>query len=157
MKTYFPYYFKKIGIILVVISIVLSLLSGLHTHVDAFEDGYNSATYNGEEQLDLKVDPFSENARKNLRFFGLIFSFSGLFLYMFSNEKVEDEFIQNLRYKSLAKSLIFTWIIYGLVYILKETYHPERIDLQWNTDGLYVLQFQLFMYVIIYHRMKKKY
>jgi len=76
---------------------------------------------------------------------------------MFSNEKVEDEFIQNLRYKSLAKSLIFTWIIYGLVYILKETYHPERIDLQWNTDGLYVLQFQLFMYVIIYHRMKKKY
>jgi len=155
MKTYFPYYFKKIGIFLVVISIVLSFLSGLHTHVESIEDGWNSATNDGEEQLDLKVDPFSVKARKSLRWIGLTLSFSGLIIYMFSSEKIEDEFIQNLRYKSLTNSLIITWIIYGFIYLIKDNFNPEKIELQWQTDGLYVLQTQLILYVIIYNYYKK--
>ncbi|MEE4198217.1 MAG: hypothetical protein V2I54_11275 [Bacteroidales bacterium] len=155
MKTYFPYYFKKIGIILVTVSIVFSFLSGLHTFTEGFEEGYNSTKNNEEQKIEFKADPFTAKTRENLRLIGLTLSFSGLIVYMFSSEKIEDEFIQNLRYKSLTKSLIITWIIYGLVYILKNNFNPERIELHWHTDGLYVLQFQLFMYVIIYNYYKK--
>lgn len=155
MKTYFPYYFKKIGIFLVIASIVFSFLSSLHTAFEGFEAGRTSASIDGEQKIELKADPFSVKTRKNLRWIGLTLSFSGLIVYMFSREKIEDEFIQNLRYKSLIKSLIITWIIYGIVYALKGNLNPERIELHWHTDGLYVLQFQLFMYVIIYNYYKK--
>ncbi len=155
MKTYFPYYFKKIGITLIIVSLVFSFLSGLHTSFNKTEESYQTTKKNGERNIELKEDPFSAKIRKNLRLIGLTLSFGGLIVYMFSSEKVEDEYIQSLRYKSLIKSLMITWIIYGFVYALKDNINPERIELHWQTDGLYVLQFQLLMYLIIYNYYKK--
>lgn len=155
MKTYFPNYFKKIAIIIFVVSIVFSFLSSLHSFVEGFEEGYNSAS-SEEEQISIKADPFTEQTRSIFKWTGLTLSFCGLIMYMFSSEKVEDEFFQHLRYKALVKSLILIWIIYGLVYIFKEGISPQRINLQWNTDGLSVLQAQLIFYVIIYKRLKNR-
>lgn len=156
MKTYFPYYFKKIGIILFIISIVLSTLSTLRYYPVKTENKQNIEANSSTDLIEQIANPFTEKTRNILKLSGLVFSFIGLIIYIFSKEKIEDEFIQNLRYKSLAKSLVITWIVYGLIFISKDAFNPEGIEVHWQTDGLYVLQFQLFIYILIFHRKKKK-
>ncbi|GET28542.1 helix-turn-helix transcriptional regulator [Prolixibacter sp. SD074] len=82
----------------------------------------------------------------NATWVSLSFSFAGFLLYMFSKEKVEDEFIERLRYMSLAKSLLLTWLIASVLFLTSD-------ELQLR--GFYILQFQLFLYVVIYNYYKK--
>lgn len=144
MKTYLPYYFKKIGISLVIIAFILSIIASINSLGNGFADGWNDAKSEITVASDFKI--ISSETSKTLTWISLSFSFSGFLLYMFSKEKTEDEFIQTLRYMSLAKSLIVTWIVTSILLIIN-----SRVRL----EGFYILQFQLIVYVIIFNYYKK--
>ena len=144
MKTCLPYYFRKIGIAFVIIAFGLSFYANINDFMQGVQEGWNAGQ--GEEQIELNTNIISEERSKTFIWISLTFSFAGFLLYMFSKEKIEDEFIQKLRFMSLAKSLLFTWIFITPFIIF---------DLRYKIDGLYILQFQLIFYVIIYNYYKK--
>ena len=146
MKTYLPYYYKKIGIAFVVIAIIISFIAGIDDFLNGYVEGYNSTQTTKAEMMSTMGDIISHNASKVLIWISLFFSFSGFLLYMLSKEKIEDELVQHLRFKSLASSLLFTWIIVAILIIINGDIRLE---------GLYILQFQLFAYVVIYNYYKK--
>lgn len=148
MKTYLPYYFKKIGLALIIIAIFLSIIANLNSFVEGYIDGAKSAEPNNTELLKIDTEVIKANIAKSLRLTSLLFSFSGLLMYLFSKEKVEDEFIQKLRYKSLAQSFLFTWAVASILFLINGSIKFE---------GFYLLQFQLFSYIIIYSFKKKNY
>jgi amino acid permease len=153
MKTYLPYHFKKIGIIVVLLGIVLSFVAGINDMEKGFIEGYNSASgidnptsYNQESTKTYK-QILPQKLVKTLNWVSIVVSFSGFLLYIFSSEKTEDEFIQRLRYQSLEKSLIITWVVALLFFIFRQV----------EFEAFYVLQIQMIAYVIIFHRYKLKY
>ncbi|MEA3318186.1 MAG: hypothetical protein U9R54_09535 [Bacteroidota bacterium] len=143
MKTYFSYFWKKLGISFVIIAFILSGIASIDEGLDGFSAGYaegpNSSQYNDAGEL-VKHDVVSENVEIILSRIVLAFSLAGLLLYMFSAEKVEDELIRKLRYECLAKSLLYTWIFAGVLFIIN-----GDVKLQ----GFHILQFLLFVYVIL--------
>lgn len=144
MKTYLPYYCKKIGIALVIVAFILSIIANINDLCNGFMDGWNEARSTITEEANFNI--ISTDSSKTLTWISLSFSFSGFLLYMFSKEKMEDEFIQKLRYMSLAKSLLITWIIASILLI---------INGEVKLEGFYILQFQLIIYVVIYNYYKK--
>jgi len=144
MKTYLPYWCKKLGIALVFIALILSFIANINSFVTGFLDGYYDHQYNYD--VNGIVDIISVDMGKTLTWVSLLFSFSGFLSYMFSREKIEDEFIERLRFLSLAKSLLVTWIYASLLYFFSNTIKLE---------GFYILQFQLIIYVVIYNYYKK--
>jgi len=150
MKTYFPYYFRKIGIAFVIIAFGLSFYANINDFVEGFNEGRANSTkiskHEHEQLIQKEYHIITDKRSQTFIWISLSFSFAGFLLYMFSKEKIEDEFIQKLRFMSLAKSLLFTWFFVSPFIIFGSKYHPE---------GLYILQLQLFLYVIIYNYYKK--
>nr|WP_319398040.1 hypothetical protein [uncultured Carboxylicivirga sp.] len=144
MKSYLPYYFKRVGISLVIIAIVLSFSASVNDIIAGWQDG--RMTYQNNTNIRSVINIISQESEIILTWISLIVSFSGFLCYMFSKEKEEDEFIQKLRYISLAKSLFITWIIAAILFIINGDIKLE---------GFYILQFQLIVYVIVYNYYKK--
>lgn len=160
MKAYFPYYFRKFGIALVLISIVISMIGGINDFEKGFVMGQNfiQGKLPGE-YLNKYVDEnhtkpmhyeeiISSRISRTLTWIGASLSFIGFLLYMFSREKTEDELIRKLRYKSLEKSLIITWVAAFIFLLFKNKV---------NLDAYSILQLQFFAYVFIYLYYKEKY
>jgi len=152
MKTYLPYHFKKIGIIIVFIAIFLSFIAGINSFERGFVEGSNFAqsinqsANTGETALTYK-EIISPKLANTLNWVSIVLSFSGFLMYIFSREKIEDELIQKLRYQSLEKSLLITWFVALLFFIFK------RVEF----EAFYILQIQLIAYVFIFHHYKAKF
>jgi hypothetical protein len=147
MKTYFPYIYKKIGVTFVLLAIILSITANINDVVQGLLDAMYTNEYNPQStfnESEFKIIPTV--LCRVLVWISLFFSFSGFLLYMFSSEKVEDEYIEQLRFKCLAKSLLYTWAIAAILIIINGDFQLQ---------GLYILQFQLFAYVVIYNYHKK--
>jgi len=147
MRTYFPYYFKRIGILFVFIAFVLSFIGNIDDSRRGFYKGWNDSRKGidyqtiHEKQSDYPKPYFTKEETKPLITGSLILSIMGFTLYLFSKEKIEDEFYQQLRYKSLTQALFITWIFTGLVYWLEPEY---------ELDGFYILQLHLLFFTVIY-------
>lgn len=149
MKTYLPYTFKKIGILFVFVAIVLSCTGGIDDIRQGFVDGSHDARYGSTElESQSKQHPriivesyFTDEEENTYIWISLLFSITGFITYLFSKEKVDDEYIQQQRLKSIFQSLLATWIIYGVVKLLLS---------EIQMDGIYILQLQLLIYVIIF-------
>jgi len=153
MKTYLPYQFKKIGIIIVLLGIVLSFAAGANDMEKGFVDGYNWASvidsptnYNIGLTRSYK-QILSPKLANTLNWISMVVSFSGFLLYIFSREKIEDEFIRKLRYQSMEKSLIISWLVALGFFVFRQV----------EFEAFYILQVQLITYVIIFHHYKLKY
>lgn len=149
MKTYLPYFFKNIGFTLVLIAIILSSIAGANDFCRGYNDASSGVEYsynNIDEANRSDCQIISDDLVKTLTWVSLTVSFCGFLLYMFSREKIEDEFIQKLRFMSLAQSLLLTWIVASILFL---------IDGDIKLEGFYILQFQLFVYVLIYNYYKK--
>lgn len=144
MKSYLPYYFKRVGISLVVIAFVLSCIASVNDIIAGWQDG--RMAYHNTTNTRSVINIISQESVTLLTWVSLIVSFSGFLCYMFSKEKEEDEFIQKLRHVSLAKSILITWIIASILFIINGDIKLE---------GFYILQFQLIVYVIVYNYYKK--
>jgi hypothetical protein len=145
MKTYFPYYFKRIGILFVFTAIVLSFTANVDDIRRGFWAGYNhvDASVQGAE-LDRMMNytpSFTKEEQQPWLNASLILSIAGFILYLFSKEKTEDEFYQQLRFKCLTQALLVTWLFTGFVYALLPEY---------QLDGFYILQLHLVFYTILY-------
>ncbi len=150
MKTYFPFCCKRAGTIIVLIAILFSMAAGINSFEKGYVEGYNAGmginnTKKGSATYEEIISPELSNT---LNWISITLSFGGFLLYIFSKEKIEDEFLQKLRYMSLEKSLIFTWI-FALILLL--------INRSANFKVFYILQLQLIAYVLIYHYYKVKF
>lgn len=154
MKTYLPNYFKQIGILLVFTAIVLSFTGHIDGHrqafLEGFYEGYQTANdrikANGEN-LNFESNLLDKEEEKILLWLSLFFSISGFVIYLFSKEKIDDEYIQQIRLKSILQALLFSWLLYGLI---------KLFDSEYQMDGIYILQLQLIVYVILFRRNKNK-
>ncbi len=152
MKTYLPYSFKKIGIIIVLAAIAISFVAGANDMEKGYIKGCNFVNsfnpFPNTKEISLTYEEIvSPGTANTLNWISIVFSISGFLLYIFSSEKTEDEFIRKLRYQSLEKSLIITWFVALLFFIFKQV----------AFEAFYVLQIQLIAYVLIFHRYKVKY
>jgi len=157
MKTYLPHSFKKIGIGFVLIAIVFSLIGGIDGDIQGFAEGQLTAAKQfgrdveqREEQLKriIEEEPIiSEEKAELYIMISLFFSISGFLIYLFSKEEIDDEYIQQIRLKSIFQSLLVSWLIYAVVKLMF-----SQIPL----DGIYILQFQLMLYVSIFRHHKNK-
>jgi hypothetical protein len=146
MKTYFPYFFKRVGILFVFVAFVLSCIGNIDDFNRGFLSGSTDLPVSSYKKQDLddilKYKPmYTEEEAKPWVNGSLILSIIGFTLYLFSKEKVEDEFYQQLRSKSLTQALFFTWIFAGMLYWLGPDFELE---------GFYILQFHLIFFTIIY-------
>ncbi len=153
MKTYLPYCCKRVGVIIVFVAISVSFAAG----INSFEKGYVKG-YNFSQSIDnTNVGPIgsliykeiiSPELSNTLNWISITLSFGGFLLYIFSKEKIEDEFLQKLRYMSLEKSLILTWL-FALIFLIVNRSADFKV--------FYILQLQLIAYVLIYHHYKMKF
>lgn len=147
MKTYFPYYFKRIGILFVFVAFILSFIGNIDDFRRGFYEGWNDARKGIEykEMQETQGDHlklyFTKEEAKPWITGSLVLSILGFTLYLFSKEKIEDEFYQQLRSKSLIQALFVTWIFTGVMYWLGPDYELK---------GFYILQLHLIFFTIIY-------
>ncbi|MGQ1909510.1 hypothetical protein ACT3CE_06945 [Marinifilum sp. RC60d5] len=153
MKTYFPYQLKYVGVLFVFIAIVLSCIGNVDEFMRGLLAGRNDFETSILNEEATKVDQtlayqpyFSEKEKDNYLKISLILSLSGFILYLFSKEKSEDEFYQQLRAKCLTQALLVTWLFTGLIYWIRPTY---------QLNGFYILQLHLIFFTIIYVYNKK--
>jgi hypothetical protein len=151
MKTYLPHYFKRIGILFVLVAMVLSITGGIDDIRKGWKEGGNAASLDRKtvetiSEQDKTIKPyFTEDEAELYASWSLFFSITGFFLYLFSKEKIDDEFMQHLRLKSMLQAFLVSWIIYGTAKVFSSI-----IPL----DGIYILQMQLIVYVIIFRHNK---
>jgi hypothetical protein len=153
MKTYFPYQLKYVGILFVLVAVVLSCIGNVDDFMRGFlgakeDTGLNIILNEDAENLDehLSYTPYFSQEEKSLYLhWSLFLSICGFVLYLFSKEKIEDEFYQQLRAKCLTQALLFTWLFTGFIYWVKPEYELE---------GFYILQLHLIFYTILYYRSK---
>ena len=148
MKSYLPYFFRKIGIVFVLVAFVLSFTANLDDITRGFAEGYNG-TQNPDTGRTIHVpdaDIISSELSVRLIWISLALSLCGLLMYMFSREKVEDEFIRKLRYMSLSRSLLYSWLFAAVFMVVNK---------KTEFGGIYILQLQLILYVVIYNYYKK--
>lgn len=154
MKTYLPHYFKTIGILFVFIAIAFSIIGEIDGHRQAFMKGVAEGSnfsqgLNGLPELDIptpKLKPYLTKEESDMYIMiSLFFSISGFLMYLFSKEKIDDEYIQHIRLKSIFQSLLVSWLIYAAVKLIFPKY---------QLDGIYILQMQLIVYVILFRHNK---
>jgi len=151
MKTYLPHYFKRIGILFVFIAIVLSCIGAVDDFRQGWVDGGNSADHGYKElkahpELYQTINPYLTDEEVKLYVsISLLFSILGFLMYLFSKEKIDDEYIQHIRLKSIFQSLLVSWLIYAAVKLIFPKY---------QLDGIYILQMQLIVYVILFQHNK---
>jgi hypothetical protein len=151
MKQFLPYFFRKIGIALFIISFVLSMIGAFHDAIasdnhkhEKVSQSISSFTEISKQKIPTPI--FNEKQRRHLKNSAFILALSGLLLYSFSKEKVDDEFLAKLRANALLKSFIVSWIIFALMMVLQNST---------KADMLGVLQIQMLVYVIVYAYTKK--
>ena len=154
MKTYLPHYFKRIGILLVLAAMILSITGGIDDIRKGFVEGWTNGSNQsqglyGESVIEAPtLKPYLSKEESDMYAnISLLFSITGFFLYLFAKEKIDDEFMQHLRLKSMLQAFIVSWIIYGLAKIFSSII---------PMDGIYILQMQLIVYVILFRRNKNK-
>ncbi|MBN1112317.1 MAG: hypothetical protein JXA53_05315 [Bacteroidales bacterium] len=129
IKTFLPNYTKKIAFALYLVAVVFSCIANVDSFLSGYHDASTKAEYNPKN---ITYDRIPNNLEKRYTWISLAFSFTGLLMYIFSKEKVEDEYMQLLRIKALTWSIVLTWlaVIFTMTFISP-------------LEGLYVLQFQL--------------
>ncbi len=149
MKTFLPYYVKKIGITIFFISFLVSFTG----NIDESTIKYNEVYQQRRIELDLDINPnelstllLTDYQRVFLKRLGFILALSGLLLYSFSREKIDDEFLVKLRANALLKSFIVSWLIFAVVMLIKGSTKANLLG---------ILQIQMLIYVIIYAYTKK--
>ena len=123
-----PQYFKKIGIIVMILSFVSALI---------IKSRY-------ADMIQLERDLF--------RVFALNALILGLFFIAWSKDKIEDEMIIAIRYKAMAWTFSFV-VLYVIVSPIVDLFFngPERI-----LSSQQVVMSMLFSYLIMYYVQKMK-
>ncbi len=130
-----PHWGKKLGVIMFV---VFTFLEGHDDFIRGFFEGYTGKPFSLTDN-----DIFSFNlyfGEHLMLIFGLL-SMLGMLVYMFSKEKIEDDYIQKLRLESFQLSFIF---VTGIAFIL------YLFGVNSEVDMATVISFLLGVYLIVF-------
>ncbi len=154
MKTFLPYFMRKIGIVIFFIGVAISAISGADDFIAGFNAGYHSTRLDKDisiEEVQIHRETnneilFTKDERDRAEFYGFLISLSGICLYLLSKEKIEDEFFARLRGHAMLLSVGITWSIF-LIFQLTD----------WNSkiSALSMLQLQMVIYVFVYAYQKR--
>lgn len=137
-----PNWCKKAGL---VIFIVFSILGGWQDFMVGFYDGVRGLPYNPGSDNDLLL---SNNLTKSTLHFFTVVSMIGMLIYMFSKEKVEDDYIHRLRLESFQLTavigLLTALVLYGV---------SRNIELTLD----YFITLFLWLYFIVFFIKKRLY
>lgn len=87
MKTYFPYYFRKIGIAFVIIAFGLSFYANINDFLDGFAEGRNKAIHNKEELMKTEYHIISDARSHTFTWISLAFSLADFYYICFLKKK----------------------------------------------------------------------
>lgn len=152
---------RKIGILIFIVGAIISFIGDIDDSITSFHAGYehgrtgilgtNERNYVTSEDLMLEriennelIFTLEEQATWTL--IGFIISLAGILTYIFSKEKIEDEFLSHLRGKSMIISVGVTWA----VFILFKLPNWEN-----EISALSILQIQMLVFVIVYAYQRK--
>ena len=131
-----PNWFKKIGLILFLIS---SIISGGDDFIDGFMTSYTNTFHQGSNIFK------SYFGASTIHFFSVL-SIVALLVYMLSKEKVEDDFINKLRLESYQLASMIVIIITFLLFSFSE-------NLKLNLDD-FITSF-MYLYLFIFFIKKR--
>ncbi|WP_289053366.1 hypothetical protein [Carboxylicivirga marina] len=147
MKTFLPYFFRKIGIALFMLSILFSFIKSFDEHLLFPRNIINATT---QETTDTTSENsyyvFTETQHQHIQKLIFWLALSGLLIYSFSKEKVEDEFLAKLRANALLIAFLASWIFSGAMMLIKGATEVKILAF---------LQIQMLIYVIVYAYTKK--
>ncbi|MDX1283863.1 MAG: hypothetical protein R3182_02575 [Draconibacterium sp.] len=121
-----PHYFKLIGLILFFLGFLLA--------IDDFRLGFI------EGSAGTTMESFDRLLPEIFGFWGDFVTLSGLFIYILSKNRTEDEFTRKLRYESAFLVMVLTILIVLVVYVVNHNYLVKPSIL---------LALQMFAYLII--------
>ena len=144
MKTYLPYFMRKVGIAIFLVFFFITTLSG----VDDFMAGLTGKTPSHLRNTQAAQEEliFSVEEQNQLKWIGLAGSILSLLIYILSKEKVEDEFLTHLRSDSMVKAVGVSWALY---FVIKPLNWADQFE------GLVILQLQILAYILTYTYQKK--
>lgn len=149
MKQLLPYFFRKIGIALFIISFLLNFIKTLDQTL-LFPMSLEMPNQQSEVKSEITNEDssvlFTSSQHQLIKTSVFWLALTGLLLYSFSKEKVDDEFLAKLRADALLKSFTISWILSGAMILIKGA---TKVDI------LAFLQIQMFLYVIVYAYTKK--
>lgn len=131
-----PNWCKKLGFVLFIICFTIS-------GSESFMEGFNEATQ-GSKEYSVFENYFSDSI---LHFFDVL-SIIGMIIYMFSKEKIEDDYINKLRLESFQLSSVIGLVVTIILYAFSK-------DIKLTLD--YFLILFLWTYLVIFAIKKRTY
>ena len=118
-----PNWGKKLGFLVFVISVLIT--STFIESRKSFFEGYNAGLVLENEILNLEPILFERVlGSESLHFFSVLIII-GLIIYMFSKEKVEDDYIDKLRLESFQLTSLISLAASVMFYIVYKTFKLE--------------------------------
>tara|TARA_B110000285_G_C15059350_1_gene581446 strand:- start:478 stop:945 length:468 start_codon:yes stop_codon:yes gene_type:complete len=118
-----PNWGKKLGFLVFVISVLIT--STFIESRKSFFEGYNAGLVLENEILNLEPILFERVlGSESLHFFSVLIII-GLIIYMFSKEKVEDDYINKLRLESFQLTSLISLAASVMFYIVYKTFKLE--------------------------------
>ncbi len=130
-----PHRGKKLGVIMF---IVFTFLEGHDDFIRGFMHGASGKPFSLSENGIFSFETYF--GHQSMLIFGLL-SMLGMLVYMFSKEKIEDDYIQKIRLESFQLSFIF---VTGIAFIL------YLFGINSKVDMATVISFLLGVYLIVF-------
>lgn len=135
---FLPNYFKKIGLFIFVAAGIPAMKKG-------FVEGYNAAKGVSTPEAFQAFNFFSITITEPVYNSLAIIGVAGLLMYVFSKDKVMDEFLVRLRLEAVQLTFIISALFIFAVLIFK---------VRWTVSAMGVIEYQVVLFLII-NKIKK--
>ncbi|WP_428236327.1 hypothetical protein [Gracilimonas sp.] len=135
---FLPNYFKKVGLLIFVVAGIPSMKKGF---VEGYKDAQGIATSDAFQAFNLFSITITEPIYNSLAIIGV----AGLLMYLFSKDRVMDEFLVRLRLEAVQLTFIISALFIFTVLIFKS---------HWKVSAIGVIEYQVVLFLII-NKVKK--
>ena len=129
-----PHYFKWIGITIFFTGLIISAIDDGR---QGFINGWNDAIDDPSERIETEFNPVFPKRISHIADYMSLF---GLLFYILSKNKIEDEFIQKLRYESAFFVFTLSILILLIIYAFNDDFKVSPSDF---------LSLQMIAYLIV--------
>lgn len=130
---FLPNYFRKIGIFIFVVAGIPAMKKGYIEGYNAASGMQNPETFEAFRVFGLLI---TEQVYHTLSIIGVL----GLLMYLFSKEKLMDEYLVRLRLESVQITFIMTALfVFGALLINRE----------WTVSAIGLIEYQLVLFIIV--------
>lgn len=130
---FLPYYFKYIGLVLIIIYLCTEFANGFYA-------GFTGAKFPQEIDLDHSIDRLIEYPSFISAKVFIIIGYFGFLIYALSKDKVFDEYMIQRRLES-----IYITFFGSLIFILVRTI----FDVNWYIQATYLFESQMILFLVV--------